>query len=147
MAPHQTNSNENTDVPILRYTGSTAGTAKLQEAIEKAWADVLQDPAARAMAAQELGVEPDQLQERFPSPPFRLHTERSGVSGFEWTLFFIAPFVLDVAKDLAKDAVIAGGKALWNVLKNKLKGQNLEKDALGKEAEVSEKPSQPSGSA
>jgi hypothetical protein len=106
------------------YGSGAPGTAKLNQAIEVAWRDVLADPDSRREAAAILGIEPDELAKHFPVSPYEAEPNEAGFGPVEAAiLVFVGNVAYDVAKGLAKKGVDAALSAMWKkVIRPKVEG-------------------------
>jgi hypothetical protein len=110
---------------VARYQAGKLGRKKdLEDAMQQAWTELLEQPNTRAELAAIFKVPGEQLPKR---SPYVASVSEGGITGAEIAIAFAAAFVLAIAKEAGS----AAGKKAWAVLRRQLESDKPE--ALGEE--------------
>lgn len=123
---------------IAAYATGSAGFAKVDKAMDQAWAEILADPKSLKRAAKILDLPVAKIPKK---SPYSARPDHAGIGAVETAILIVAfDFVRDVGydflKDAAKESVKDGLKILWNLLVKERAEEHLPDDAFGAERPV-----------
>jgi hypothetical protein len=125
-------------IEIGGYASGSAGLGQINDAIQRAWAQILADPGDRADAAKLLKIPAEDLPQL--SPLFAQPSE-AGLGVVETAILIVAvdfarDLGYDLLKDVTKDAVKTALKALWNKLVKERVEEDLPTGGIGHETHL-----------
>jgi hypothetical protein len=129
---------EHQRIPISGVGSGASNVSQINEAIDKAWQEILTDPVLARDTAAVLGLPLENLPKK---PPYSAQPYEGGMGPVETALIIFAyKFVDDVAydliKDVTKDAAMQGLKLLWGEVVKERVEEHLQTGGLGPERPV-----------
>jgi len=129
---------EEKQIEIASYASGAADLVQINDAVQKAWEQIVDDPVTRAEAAELLGRRPEDLPRR---SPFSARPSEAGLGVVETALLIVAvdfarDLGYDMLKDAAKETVKSALKSLWNQLLKERVEEGLPTGGIGPETGV-----------
>lgn len=124
---------------VGQYGPGSVAVDELNEELARAWAAAVSDPASKSEIAKALSIDENKLSATKPIFQFKTG-ESAGLDGVSVaviaiTTTIVSELFVDVAKDIAKDAIRAGLKKVWVELL-KVVRRKQKRDAVGDEVET-----------